>query len=86
MTGVIVGGGFGLFAAAHAETEETEMPAYRIDHPEFAKPRAVEVRDPRAARAFVARELKVTKLSSRAAFDLSKEGVELVVLPGKGAA
>lgn len=50
------------------------MPAYRIDHPSFDKPRLVEADNPRRARAHAAKEFDVRRLDARQLFDLVSEG------------
>lgn len=56
------------------------MPAYKITHPEFSKPRAVEAGSPREARAHVAKEMTIKPLSAREAFDLGEQGVKIAVV------
>lgn len=62
------------------------MPAYRVDHPDFDKPRAVEAANPRRARNHIAAELRIKRLTSREIFALGQQGIELVDItrPGKG--
>lgn len=53
------------------------MPSYLVSHPDFKKPRAVESADPKGARAHVAKEFEVRKLTPRECFDLAEQGVDL---------
>lgn len=61
-----------------------EQPVWKVEHDEFAKPRMVSGRNHRAARATIAKELRVTKIGPREAYDLTRQGVEMVVAGKSG--